>query len=405
MSSADNRLVLTGVATKYTNIPFLPSMIVGMVCGSITIALAYLANEYIPYIYALIMERGTLQFITIYTFWFTAGMLFFKYRNLLRERSAFSLEFITSFTGNREMMGAQTFIGEHAVLAENLKPDQKDLLLVNRINKAIKQVKINNNPADVANVLKTVAETDSGVIDSSSILIRYMIWAIPILGFIGTILGMTQAIGSFDTVLKGIGEVGFSGVQENLGLVTSGLAVAFETTFLALILSATANLFFNIIQKKEEDLLSDVEEFTTDNIINKYTLLKEQLSTPKQDTADGEIMEDILMELKNMNRQNQVNNDELLVQLGKMIETLELLQQIDNNKKSDDPVDFTPLLKEIAGILQGQARFVEQMAEISKQLQHNSTAMDKLPETIDRLDETSRKLGELLSKIYNRTFE
>ena len=411
MRPSERSDVLTTVGQKYTNVPLLPSFLVALAGGSITIALAYLLKGVLPYFHSLIMERGPVQFLTVYGFWFTLGMLVFKYRNLQQERSAFGLDFIKSFTVGREMVGTQTFVGEQQMISENLDPQHKDLILVNRINKAIKQIRINKNPADVANVLTTVAETDAAVMDSSYILIKYMIWALPVMGFIGTILGMTQAIGSFDTVLKGISEVGFAGVKQNLGLVTSGLAVAFETTFLALVLSAIVNLFSNALQKREEDLLSDVEEFTTDNIINKYTVLRDQISSPpaevmpvpeKSPETDSE---GLVRELKNMNKQQQVNADELMAQVGRVIEAVQALDQGgDGGSPAASGGDLQPVLQEMSEILKGQAEFIKEMSAISTYMQKNVEVMDKLPAAIEEMGQTSKKLGELFSKIYNRSF-
>jgi len=414
MSQAESRNMLTTVADKYTNVPLLPSFIVSLAGGSASIALAYLLKGYLPHFYSLIMERGPLQFMTIYAFWFTMGMLIFKYRNLNGERSAFNIDFIRSFTSGRDVIGNKSFVGIHAEIEENLDPRHKDLILVCRINKAIKQIRINNNPADVANVLKTVAETDAAIVDSSYILIKYMIWAIPVLGFIGTIMGMTQAIGSFDAVLKGINEVGFAGVKQSLGFVTSGLAVAFETTFLALVLSAVANLFSNALQKREEDLLSDVEEFTTDNIINKYSSLKDQITSsfPKDDIYDPKkdfvsTAESIVRELKNMNKQNQVHADEMMSQVGRVVEAVDALPKTSPEARGQDAPgeDLGPLLQEIGEVLKGQADFIKEMNAVSAFAQKNMETMEKLPDAIVEMKETSRKLGELLAKIYNRPFE
>jgi biopolymer transport protein ExbB/TolQ len=413
MHMADGRNILATVGQKYTNVPLLPSLIVSLAGGSASIAMAYLLKGYFPHFYSLIMERGPLQWVTIYAFWFTVGMLIFKYKNLKEERSAFHLDFIRSFTTGRDVIGNKSFVGIHAEIEENLDPRQKDLILVSRINKAIKQIRINNNPADVANVLKTVAETDAAIVDSSYILIKFMIWAIPVLGFIGTIMGMTQAIGSFDVVLKGISEVGFAGVKQNLGFVTSGLSVAFETTFLALILSSIVNLFSNGLQKKEEDLLSDVEEFTTDNIINKYSSLKDQITGPfpKEDILDSQkefasTAEGIVRELKNMNKQNQVHADEMMSQVGRVIEAIDSLP-----KTAPEPAglegpqeDLRALLQEIGSVLKDQAELIKEMTAVSAFVQKNMESMEKLPDAILEMKETSRKLGALLSKIYNRSF-
>lgn len=396
---------------KYTNIPLLPSLLVALIGGSLSIALAYLLKDVLPYLYALILERGPIQFLTLYAFWFAAGLLIFKYRNLQRERAAFNLDFIQSFTAGREVVGTQTILSQHRLLEENLDPRQKDLLLVNRLNKAIKQIRINTNPADVAHVLTTVADTDAAIIDSSYILLKYMIWIIPVLGFIGTVMGMTQAIGSFDVVIRQISDLGFAGVQQNLGLVTGGLAVAFDTTFLALVLSAVANLFTNSLQKKEEDLLSDVEEFTTDNIINKYSSLKNAVAPLVQPAPPGrfnaeEAAQTMLRELKNMNKQQQVNAEALQAQLGRAIEAIQKLAQAAPEPAGPaDTAQLATVLREVGQVLKDQAEFIRQIELISGHIERNVEVLEKLPGALDEINATSHKLGELFSRIYNRTFQ
>jgi biopolymer transport protein ExbB/TolQ len=408
--AAQPAMVMT-VGDKYTNVPLLPSFLVALAGGSMTIALAYLLKGVLPYFHSLLMERGPVQFLTVYAFWFTAGMLIFKFLNLRKERAAFGFDFIKSFSLGREAMGTKTFVGEMQVIEENMNPTQKDLILVSRINKAIKQIRINKNPADVANVLTTVAETDAAVMDSSYILIKYMIWALPVLGFIGTIMGMTQAIGSFDMVLKGISEVGFAGLKQNLAMVTSGLSLAFDTTFLALVLSAIVNLFSNALQKREEDFLSDVEEFTTDNIINKYTVLRDQISSApglgvsgpgKTLAKEDEVM---LRELKNMNKQQKINADELMAQVGRVVEAVQALTQATVKEGPQQPgQDLEAVLQQLGKILENQAGLVERMNSISTYMQKNAEFMDRLPAAIEEMGQTSKKLGELFSKIYNRSF-
>lgn len=396
---------------KYTNIPLLPSLLVALIGGSLSIALAYLLKDVLPYLHALILERGSIQFLTLYAFWFAVGLLIFKYRNLQRERAAFGLDFIQSFTAGQEVVGTQTILSQHRLLEENLDLRQKDLILVNRLNKAIKQIRINTNPADVAHVLATVADTDAAIIDSSYILLKYMIWIIPVLGFIGTVIGMTQAIGSFDVVIRQISDLGFAGVQQNLGLVTGGLAVAFDTTFLALVLSAVANLFTNSLQKKEEDLLSDVEEFTTDNIINKYSSLKSAVAplvppAPSSRFDAEAAVQGVLRELKNMNKQQQVNAEALLAQLGHAIEAIQgLAKPALESTEPPDTAQLAAVLREVGQVLKDQAEFIRQIELISGHIERNVEVLEKLPGALDEINATSHRLGELFGRIYNRPFE
>lgn len=399
---------LAGSAGKYTNVPMLLPLISAAVAGTLSLALVFGLKGFCPYLYGLIWERGWVQFITVYAFWFSLGILFFKSLNIKREHKAFELDFIKNFTSGRETIGQKTFIGNQNDIEVNMNAEQKNLILVNRINKAIKQVKINRNPADVANVLSTVAEADAAIIDTSYILIKYMIWLIPVLGFIGTILGMTQAIGSFDAVLKGIGDVGFAGVKENLGSVTAGLAVAFDTTFLALVLSASINFFMNALQRKEENLLSDIEEFTTENIINKYTDLKnriEEMAPASEEQPAKDLQgEDFIRELKNLNKQQNINTQELLTQLGRMIEAVEALPQNMPGKETQkiSIKGLKELLEQINLVVTGQADFTQKMDMMADSFQKNAAVMEKLPRSIDGMKDAGVRLGELVEKIYNK---
>lgn len=406
--------ILKATGQKYTNVPLILCLLVSLVGGSLTVGAAYMLKTAVPYLFGLILERGWTQYVTVYFFWFAVGMLFFKWRNLQKERGAFGLDFIKTFTTGREVVGTKTFYGEQQVIEENLDAAQKDLLLVQRINKAIKQLRINNSPADVANVLQTVAENDAAIINSSYVLIKFMIWAIPVMGFVGTVVGMTDAIGSFDSVLKSIDQVGFAGVKKSLGNVTAGLAVAFDTTFLALVLSAILNLITNFLQKDEEDLLSAVDEFTTDNIINKYSTVRDsvrQMGAQGQPVDSDEgvraMGESMLKEMKNLQRQNQAHADNMQAQLGGIIEAVNQLEQSMKAGQAAPPpapVDLGPGLQEIQNQMQEQTQLLRQLAQGFRGHEITGEVLEKLPAAMEQLGETSRKLGDLFSKIYNRTF-
>ena len=66
MRPAESSDVMTTVGKKYTNVPLIPSFLVALAGGSITIALAYLLKGVLPYFHSLIMERGPVQFLTVY---------------------------------------------------------------------------------------------------------------------------------------------------------------------------------------------------------------------------------------------------------------------------------------------------------------------------------------------------
>ena len=91
--------------------------------------------------------------------------------------------------------------------------------------------------------------------------VRLFIWAMPILGFIGTVLGISLAVGSFSDFLTtdvSIDEI--DRVTAELGNVASGLSFAFDTTLLGLLAGLTASVASSGVQSKEERFLTGVEE-------------------------------------------------------------------------------------------------------------------------------------------------
>ena len=78
---------------------------------------------------------------------------------------------------------------------------------------------------------------------------KVLLWAIPLTGFIGTVIGMSQAVGSFDVVLSNADNV--DGLKDGLVQVTGGLGTAFDTTFLALVSSVVLAFPLSVCEKKK----------------------------------------------------------------------------------------------------------------------------------------------------------
>ncbi len=91
---------------------------------------------------------------------------------------------------------------------------------------------------------------------------RFMIWAIPILGFIGTVWGISNGIAHFSDAMTSTNSVTdvSAMLKENLPLVTNSLATAFDTTLLALLLSIPLMMLMLTLEKSEEAYLIDLDE-------------------------------------------------------------------------------------------------------------------------------------------------
>ncbi|HEX5079841.1 MAG TPA: MotA/TolQ/ExbB proton channel family protein [Geminicoccaceae bacterium] len=129
------------------------------------------------------------------------------------------------------------------------------------IQRVVTQVQT-SQAVDQANaLLNSSLELALHEIDLRYSMIRYVIWAIPTLGFIGTVMGIALALqfaGSVDLQDPSL-----------LAQLSKHLAVAFNTTLLALVMSAVLVLVQHIIQAYEERALNRAGVYCLDNLINR----------------------------------------------------------------------------------------------------------------------------------------
>ena len=93
--------------------------------------------------------------------------------------------------------------------------------------------------------------------------VKLFVWAMPILGFIGTVLGISLAVGGFSDFLTtnvSIDEI--DTVTAELGEVAQGLSFAFDTTLLGLLAGLVASVVSSGVQAREERLLTRLEDLT-----------------------------------------------------------------------------------------------------------------------------------------------
>ncbi len=100
--------------------------------------------------------------------------------------------------------------------------------------------------------------------DESYLVPRYISFATPVLGFIGTVLGISLAADGIRGIISS--ESGLSGLSSELGAAISPLGIAFDTTLIALSLSIALALLLALVQRGEERTLSTLERYLRDNV-------------------------------------------------------------------------------------------------------------------------------------------
>ncbi len=97
-------------------------------------------------------------------------------------------------------------------------------------------------------------------------MMRYLVWLIPTLGFIGTVIGIALALGEAGNLPD---TSDLAALSEWMKALTGKLALAFNTTLLALLLSAVLVFLMHVAQGREEAALNRAGQYCLDNLINR----------------------------------------------------------------------------------------------------------------------------------------
>ena len=122
-------------------------------------------------------------------------------------------------------------------------------LLVRRLRELLTRQTHRGTTKHLADDLRELAARDADAAHDSLGLVRIIVWAIPMLGFLGTVIGITQTLGGLD----------FSDGTAAVDRLKSGLYVAFDTTALGLVLSVAAIFLQFPIERSEQRLLAALD--------------------------------------------------------------------------------------------------------------------------------------------------
>lgn len=218
--------------------------------GSTIQRIAYLLGGDLPY--GLI--QGTCYFL------FTLGTM--ELLQLTKEVKGEYLSLDKGFLPERE----QYVITPEDVNAIKLQviEQQKEFpyILLDIVNKACTKFRSSHNIGESMEVVKTLASVNNKKFEAKQTLVRYIAWAIPSIGFIGTVLGIANALGAANEAMD----------PEGIEHVTSLLMVAFDTTLIALLLNIVLMFSLNALGGRMEAFFAQVEEYIIENLINRIYL-------------------------------------------------------------------------------------------------------------------------------------
>jgi len=145
---------------------------------------------------------------------------------------------------------------EYARQIEALPQDVRSQLLPRALSTALHRFGATRDIQDVSVAAHTVCEVERDRLDSELGMVRFVAWAIPAIGFVGTVRGIGNSL-----------QQAHKAVEGDVSGVVAGLGTSFNSTLVALSLSILVMLVLHQVQLRQERLGLDVEEYIDTNVV------------------------------------------------------------------------------------------------------------------------------------------
>ncbi|MEX0332164.1 MAG: MotA/TolQ/ExbB proton channel family protein [Puniceicoccaceae bacterium] len=192
----------------------------------------------------------------ILMFWALA-ILGFKYWDANNQKKLLELDFI----GLPEDTPVTPAISPKIIKnIETIPPRQQEFLLPRLLTGSLGRFVSTKNVQDAATEINSLCDQESDRLDSEMSIIRYIAWAIPSFGFIGTVRGIGEALSQAHRAVEG----DITGVTRHLG-------VAFNSTFIALAISIVLMFIIHQVQLYQDRLVHKSGQYCSERLINRLS--------------------------------------------------------------------------------------------------------------------------------------
>jgi len=157
---------------------------------------------------------------------------------------------------------------DYARPVQALPAAEREYLLPRALIAALRRFGSTRSIPDVAAVIKDICNTEAERLESELTIVRYIAWAIPSIGFLGTVRGIGEALGQAHRAVSG-----------DIVGVTVSLGVAFNSTFIALVVSILIMFLLYQLQLLQDRLVLDTQNYCDNNLIR-------HLQVPEKDEKE-----------------------------------------------------------------------------------------------------------------------
>jgi biopolymer transport protein ExbB/TolQ len=168
-----------------------------------------------------------------------------KCRSILRNNYLFTVDLIEEAAG--ESLVPESVIEK---LDTELSAECNGAPLIQTLRSALWRYAGTRNVQNLSDAVESSVEALAIRQDAENSMIRYLIWAIPSIGFIGTVRGIGEALSLADKALAG-----------DIAGMTNSLGVAFNSTLVALLISILLMFLFHQLQRLQDGQLVDIQAY------------------------------------------------------------------------------------------------------------------------------------------------
>lgn len=237
MIKSFSALIISAITVHFTYIAYVRPQ------ADLIMQAAKEAGQSAPRDMLVIMKDYEQEICIILMLW--AGFLILsKCIAILKERYLFSVDLLDH--GDRSEPGLDAALSN----LEDLPPETKSTPLVVTLMASLRRYLITRDVQNTSDAVESSIEAMAIRQDAENSMIRYLIWAIPSIGFIGTVRGIGGALAQADQALAG-----------DISGMTSSLGLAFNSTFVALLISILLMFMLHQLLRLQDGLVVDTQDY------------------------------------------------------------------------------------------------------------------------------------------------
>ena len=176
-----------------------------------------------------------------------------RYMEVRRQYRAFRLGLLSEEEGAR-ILPEDAHLMQRKV--EQVASRGGPYILANLIRLALGKFAVTRSTQDVSETIRAQADSDLGRLVSSMATVHYLAWAIPAIGFLGTVRGLAMGIAG-----AGAGNLDLDRAADHLNL-------AFDCTLVALALSLPIMFMIHSVQRDEEAMIIDCQQYCMEHLVS-----------------------------------------------------------------------------------------------------------------------------------------